>query len=360
MTATPSVLTDDAASLDLHDRIVAGLAGAIIGDSMGTATETMTRRRVLEIYGRVTDFVPPEHSPFSGAQPMGTWSDDSSQMIMLLDRALERGSIQVDDVVAMLLEWAEDEERFLNQAGPTTREAIARLRAGEDPAVVGRGDVHNGTGVSNGAAMKAAPAGWFNPADPATAIEDAVTVSLPTHATQLAISGAAAVAAAVAEACRPGSDVDSVIEAGLHGVRVGEQRGIEVGSEAAGASVERRMREAVRIGREAEDVWSCLDELSDLVGSGLPTNEAVPAAFGLIAAARGDFVESVLGAVNVGNDADTVATIVGAIVGTLDGRASIPQAWFELVTSVNGLDLDDTAQRIVASRTSISPAQKRG
>ena len=218
-----------------------------------------------------------------------------------------------------------------------------RLRAGEDPAIVGRGDVYYGTGVSNGAAMKAAPAGWFNPGDIDAAVRDAAAIALPTHATQIAIAGAAAVASAVSRAMMPDASVGNVIEAALKGARDGESLGLELGREAAGATVYRRMVESIRIGNSAGDVRQAMDEISALIGSGLPANEAVPAALGIFAAAKGDVRDTIIGTVNMGNDADTVSTIAGAIAGTLQGVEGVPRDWYRTVVQVNGLELGAAA-----------------
>jgi ADP-ribosylglycohydrolase len=328
--------------MEASSRIEGGLAGAVIGDAMGTATETMTRRRVKETFGRLETIVAADHSPFSHGRPAGHVSDDSSQMLLICAKYVEKRSIAPGDVVDILLKWSEDEEMFSRNAGPTTRAAIQRLRAGEDPAIVGRGDVYYGTGVSNGAAMKAAPAGWFNPGDVEAAVRDAAAIALPTHATQIAIAGAGAVAAAIATAMT-GGPLDAVIEAALKGARDGEALGLTLGREAAGATVYRRMREAVRIGSGAPDVWSAMDEISDLVGCGLPANEAVPAALGMLAAAKGDVRSTIVGAVNMGNDADTVSTIAGSIAGTLAGISAIPQDWYRTVNTVNDLKLGSVA-----------------
>src|SRR6185312_7769850 len=115
--------------------------------AMGTPTETMTRRRVIEVFGRLTEIVAPLKSPFSKTRPVGRSSDDSSQMLLFADLLAEQGTLTIDDVVKTLLLWAEDEDMFRTGAGPTTRVAIALLRDGADPYTVGLGDVHTGTGV---------------------------------------------------------------------------------------------------------------------------------------------------------------------------------------------------------------------
>lgn len=344
---------------ELADRIEGGLAGSVVGDAMGTPTETMTRRRVREVYGRLTDIVAPSKSPFSKARPAGKSSDDSSQMLMFADvLASNDGSLTIEDVVKTLLEWAEDEEMFRTGAGPTTRVAVAKLRDGADPFEVGLGDVHWGTGVSNGAAMKAAPAGWVHPGDIKNAVKTAALMAVPTHNTQIAISGAGAVAAAIAIAAAGGATVDDLVAAGIEGALQGEAVGLLQGREVAGPSVARRIAEAARIARDAGDIWHAMDELSDLIGSGLPTVEAVPAAFGMIVAAQGDVEQALVGAVNMGNDSDTVATIVGGITGTHSGITGVPARWTQLVETANEISLRPLAERMAAvtnSTASVKP-----
>jgi ADP-ribosylglycohydrolase len=332
----------------LTDKIHGGLAAAIIGDAMGTATETMTRRRIIETYGRLETIVAPENSPFSGGRPAGHVSDDSSQMLLMCGQIVAAGDVRLDDVVAMLLNWSEDEDMFARNAGPTTREAVRRLRLGEDPATVGLGNVHTGSGLSNGAAMKAAPSGWINPGRVDEAAKAAAIIATPSHNTQVAIAGAAAVAGAVAMAMLSDASVDSVVEGALEGARMGEKLGLAQGREASGASVERRIIEAVAIARRSADIWEAMDPISTLIGSGLPANEAVPAALGMFVAARGDLRQTLIGAVNIGDDTDTVATIAGAIAGTFSGISSVPEDWYATVVEVNGLQLSPVAEGLAA------------
>jgi len=64
--------------------------------------------------------------------------------------------------------------------------------------------------------------------------------------------------------------------------------------------------------------------------------EAVGLAFGIIAAAEGDFTDSVLGGVNIGRDTDTIAAIAGAIIGAKIGYNKIPEKWSRRINNVNG------------------------
>jgi ADP-ribosylglycohydrolase len=257
--------------------------------------------------------------------------------------------VDTADVVEALLHWAQDEEMLRRFAGPTTRVALVRLKAGEDPATVGRGSVHNGTGTTNGAAMKIAPAGWMNPGSIEGAVASAVAVALPTHNTQIAIAGAAAIAAGCAEAVREAATVDTVVQACIRGAELGEQEGLRTGREAPGPSVPQRIRFAVDIAESAPTLEAAVERIGALVGSGLAAAEAVPAAVGLFRAADGDVRATATACANVGDDTDTVGCMATALAGSLRGRAGIPQDWYELITTVNELELDQLAKRLAAA-----------
>lgn len=335
--------------MDQLDKVLGGMAGAVIGDSMGTATETMTPRRIHEVYGRLDDLVPAEYSPFSSGRPAGHCSDDSRQMLLLAERFSASGTVTVEAVVDSILAFAEDPVLMGRNTGPTTRVAIPRLLAGEDPLVVGRGDPYLNTGTSNGAASKCGPAGWLNPGDIPGAVRDAATICAPSHNTQIAIAGASAISAGIAVALLDGSTVDDVVAACLEGARLGEELGLRVGREVAGASLIVRIQIAVDLARAASDIVEAGEQIGRIVGGGIQTNEAVPAAIGLFVAANGDAREAIVAAVNLGDDTDTVACICGMLAGTFSGTASIPRRWIDTVTEVNHLDLPTLAEAVVSA-----------
>ena len=62
--------------------------------------------------------------------------------------------------------------------------------------------------------MRVSPVGLINPGDVDRAIAEAVVACTPTHFTDVAVSGAAAVAAAVAAAMVPGATLDDILDAG--------------------------------------------------------------------------------------------------------------------------------------------------
>ncbi|MGD9109297.1 MAG: ADP-ribosylglycohydrolase family protein [Phycisphaerales bacterium] len=52
-------------------------------------------------------------------------------------------------------------------------------------------------------------------------------------------------------------------------------------------------------------------------------------------AAKGDYVETVRGAVNCGSDDDSSVGLAGTIAGEFGGLGNIPPAWIELVEVVS-------------------------
>lgn len=331
----------------LYRHILGSLGGTAIGDAMGAACELLSGDEIIRRFGGVVrDFRrPPEANPYAGGREAGQITDDASLTFYLSETYIAgEGLITPRTVADTILRWSQNGEYFPRFAGPSTKGAVERLRAGEDPLVVGRGAEISPGGTTNGAAMKASPAGLTHPGDLEGALSDAVTVCLPTHATQIAISGAAAVACAVAEALTERSTPMSIVQAAQWGAAMGERRGRELGRVAAGPSVEARIEMAIHLALVSSDAESACRQIARYVGSGLATAEAVPAAIGIFLAAKGDPRETIVWSANMGDDTDTVAAIAGAISGALGGIERLPGDLYEEVTRVNNLQLERLAR----------------
>lgn len=338
----------------LTERVVGGLAGAIIGDALGAHVEFMTHRAIIAEYGWFDHFLDvPLRSPFAGGRQPGSFTDDASQMLELVYAFIDNGGVSVDAALNGILNWARDPEMVRRFAGPTTRIALQRLRDGDDPADVGRGNIHNiGSGITNGAAMKAAPGGWF-----ATSFDEAVLngvkIATPTHFTQIGAGSAAAIAAATWRALDATATIDQVVEAAIEGARQGEAIGLREGREAPGSSLPARIEAAVEIARDAPDLKSAVHSISDRVGSSVYAIESVPAAIALFRAANGDVKQTAIACANVGDDTDSVGCMATAIAGTFGGRKQVPNDWYDLISRTNNVNLPDIATKVVAVAHSV-------
>ncbi|MEG2263879.1 MAG: ADP-ribosylglycohydrolase family protein [Acinetobacter sp.] len=335
--------------LALEQKILGSLAGSAIGDAMGAATELLTEGEIIRRFGKSVDSfeLPPKNNPYAGGRAAGQITDDSSLTFFLCNAYLQNHGLMTVELAAQtMLKWSES-EYFPRFAGPATKNAVERLRKGENPLIVGRhGDISMG-GTTNGAAMKISPAGLMHPGNLDASIEDAILICLPTHGTQIAMSGACAVACAVSSALCDAATVGSVLEAALYGAQRGETLGCERGRIAAGPSVIDRIKFAIQIVLGEDSSERACRKISRLIGTGLPIAEAVPAALGIFLAEQGDPMSAIKRGVNLGDDTDTVGCIVGAISGAYAGIDRVSASLYHQVDEINHLHLADMAKALV-------------
>lgn len=333
---------------NLHNRILGGLIGAGAGDAMGAATEARTTEQINDYFGHtVIDFETPPMDTFGAGNKAGQLTDDFSSAFFLAKSIVDnQGVVDQKAVQDALIDWSEHAVFFDRFAGPTTRLAIRRFKGEEIGETKGVQLVTRQ--ATNGSAMRISPIGLLNPGNLNQTIADAITVTMITHDNYLALSGACAVACAVSRAVMDDADVYNVLQAALYGAAEGERLGLEIARDVAGPSVLRRMELAIEIGLGHGTPEEKMREIGDRVGTGLHVAEAIPAAIGFFAAHSGDALGSIIGAVNVGYDTDTVATMSGAIAGALKGADAYPAHFLPTLETVNGLDISGLATQITA------------
>ena len=335
----------------LKDKILGCLSMAAVGDALGMPTHDMTIDEIARRFkGPVIDFHPPFSDtrvhPRHGAAEI---TDDT-----LLTLALARSYIETRGRIDSLTVARHTAEAF-NKAkaigrdrmfGPSTRKGLEALEEGMDPVEAALAEKHPMTGASNGGAMKIAPAGLVHPGDPAAAVEDAVIVCLPSHATTTGISAAAAIAAGVAEGVSSRADVYSVVQACLAGALLGERLASEKARVTPLPSVPERIKLAVELVLKAGDPVEANRKLADVIGTGLAAYESIPTAVGIFLANGGDPEKCVQAGANVGFDTDTIASMAGALAGALRGFEATPKRYWDRVASTNNLDLDVMADEL--------------
>jgi len=330
----------------MYDKVLGVLLGAAVGDAMGAATELRTPKEILETFGHwVTDFETPPADVFAGGRKAGQITDDFSSAFFTIRAILAaNGEITPQVAKAGILSWAESEyyEAF---AGPTTRAAVEEIKkTGElpEPTLLSRCGK-----ATNGAAMKAFAGAIFAPGDWDAAIDAAISIAEVTHPFHLCLSGAGAIAAAVSEAITETASFESVLEACMYGAKRGEEIGIERGYQIAGPSVSLRMEWTKRILEQQENEEDGLKIIQDLVGTGIHISESVPAAFGILYLSGGSAAKGLTMAVNIGDDTDTIATMVGAILGGLNGAKAFREYYLSTIEQCNDMDLQAMAREIL-------------
>ncbi len=346
----------------LQDKFAGCILGGAIGDGLGTSTEWRTPAAIRERFGgRVEDFAPPfAPKPDGRHKGDGRVSDDTLMVLALARAFLEKGGqLDAHDMATYMVPeifdkptWVPEYQRemaLIERLFYPEKYLLLRLRlAGVNPREGGMGNM-----VNCGAAMYAAPVGLMNACDPDLAYQRGINV-FSAHQYSYGLEAAAVMAACIAEAARPNATVESVIETALRLAKDGTRKAIEAVVAAARELVtadDRHIQQALRHAMEPFDtVKGDVDEI--IREGGYPSQfhsiEEVPLALGFLVFAQGDYKTAVLGAVNYGRDSDSIAGMVGAIIGTLKGKSGLPEKWVHEIRERNGIDFEATASRLCA------------
>lgn len=325
----------------MSERATAALYGLAIGDALGMPTQMLSRDQIEQRFGQLRGFesATADH-PVAAGMPPGSITDDTEQALLLAQHLVRNGGrVDAARFARELLGWedAMRERGSLDLLGPSTRSAIAALLGGAPVDQAGR------FGATNGAAMRVTPVGIVvGPADLGALVDRVVEASMVTHNTGVAIAGAAAVAAAVS-AGLDGATVSGCLPIALRAASIGQDRGYWQ----AGGDVSRRIAWAIDL-VDPDQAERSIEDVVDLVGTSLATQELVPAAFAILALHPDDPWQAVLTAASVGGDTDTIAAMVGAVAGACGG--TFPVAAIETVRAVNGLHLEGIAADLLALR----------
>ena len=329
------------------------LAGLALGDALGMPTQAMSPEQIRAVYGRITGLVDGDASqPYAPGMPAGSVTDDTEQALLIASlllrgRASSSGRVALNAVefAHALLAWEDSMIRrgSLDLLGPSTKAALERVRAGEDPLTVG------GEGTTNGAAMRVTPIGIAVSTEDPEAFAEAVWSSCRvTHATRQGFQSAALVAATVSmgiDAQRTFTfpeDVRSLLWKALTYVESLPARGAWTPDPDVVAATRRAMQLA------ANPASSSLECLVEQVGTSVASAHAIPMAFALLA--RDPSPRALLDAANLGGDTDTIGAIAGAILGAAFGVEVLPADSLSMIEEVSHLGLSSVAGELLALR----------
>ena len=339
-------------------RAYGALAGLALGDALGMPTQAMSPEQIRAVYGRITGLVDGDASqPYAPGMPAGSVTDDTEQALLVASLLVRgRGSssgrvaMDVGEFAHALLAWEDSmiERGSLDLLGPSTKAALERVRAGEDPLSVG------GAGTTNGAAMRVTPIGIAMSTEDPQAFADAVWSSCQvTHATHQGFQSAALVAAAVSMGIdtprSAASDVRALLWEAVTYVDSLPERGAWTPDPDVVAATRRAMQLV------ANPASSSLECLVEQVGTSVASAQAIPMAFALLA--RDPSPQALLDAANLGGDTDTIGAIAGAILGAAAGVGVFDAAMLTQVQNVSGLHLTEAATALLSLRGPIGASE---
>ena len=137
-------------------KYVDGIIGHAIADAMGVPTEFCIREKLQR--NKVTDMI----GYGSHDVPAGTWSDDTTMEIALIDSYINKGKFDYDDIMVCFYHWLNDAKYTATDevfdAGRTCIQAIINYSKGKEPLDCGlKDEFSNG----NGSLMRILPVALY-------------------------------------------------------------------------------------------------------------------------------------------------------------------------------------------------------
>tara|TARA_B100001123_G_C15323162_1_gene1028613 strand:- start:1638 stop:2780 length:1143 start_codon:yes stop_codon:yes gene_type:complete len=335
----------------LLDKIMGCVYGGAVGDAMGAPAEWHYPDEIRERYGYITDFVENWEGPNDIGKGDGRYTDDS-HMIQLLSRAyIEHGGhLDSYEFAKRIIPLITDSSRWIPELGKNIallerlfypeKWLFMRLHlANAEPRQGGIGNM-----VNCGAAMYSAPVGIVNACDPQKAYSEAIDI-FSAHQHSYGLEAAGVMAACTAEAFRPNASVESVIEVAIDLAKDGTKNAIKSIVDCAENLSDWKesiipLRDCIRpFDGSAEKGKNRGNGTNNWRPSREHSIEELPIALGFLIIASGDFEKSIFGASNYGRDNDSIAGMVGAISGALNGAKEIRKDWINTINEANRVDL---------------------
>lgn len=291
--------------MNREERIYGGLLGVITGDALGVPVEFVSREQLREdpvsdMTGEGTYDLPP-----------GSWSDDSSLTLCLLESLCEAG-YDLDDAGRRFVQWYRyghwTPHGDVFDVGNTTREAIMRLGKGIEPALAGPSDEGSN---GNGSLMRIMPAALYFAGQGDKTMRDSICqISCLTHGhprSQLAC----VIYVLLVQSLLGGSEPQSAYR------QCGE-RALQL---CAGTAM---AEEFHHYGRIFDGTLPGLAE-GEISSNGYVVSTLEASIWCLLSGSS--FADTALRAVNLGSDSDTTGAVTGGLAGVYYGLSSIPERW---------------------------------
>jgi poly(ADP-ribose) glycohydrolase ARH3 len=285
-----------------QDKFRGAILGCFLGDAFGSGFEGMNPDRVGFHMGKLS-------KTFSR-----NYTDDTDMTLALTESINESGRIDPEDI-AKHFSLSCDLTRGYAIG---TIKAVQALRAGLKWHQVARIVFEKGS-FGNGAAMRVSPVGLFYHHDLDSLQEAAIKQSNVTHVHPLgqwgAVMQAAAIGLAVIQNSKEPFKKEEVI---VHLREVLWDGPIEYMR--ALNKIEEMLAEGKKL--QAREVVQSL-------GNGVEAQFSVPSACCIALNYSPDFCDAIQAAISLGGDTDTIAGMVGAIVGAHVGEKGLPGEWIE-------------------------------
>ena len=295
-------------------RIYDGIIGLIIGDALGVPVEFKSRQEIaknpvvsMKEYGT--------HN-----QPMGTWSDDTSLTLALIDSIIEKDGLDYTDIMDRFTGWLMYNDYTANgevfDVGNSTSRAIMNYGHGIEPLECGGiSEYENG----NGSLMRILPLVYYIKKRSGDTIETQMeivhNVSALTHRHPISLIG-----------CGIYINIAMKLLSCELSLYTRVEQGINEAFEYYDGLMHEDLHSYIRLKKLSDFV-----ELSEknIRSSGYVVDTLESAIWCLLN--TNSYKECVLKAVNLGDDTDTVGAVAGGLAGIYYGSDNIPKEWLDVI-----------------------------
>lgn len=313
-------------------RAIRSLQAVAVGDAMGKMTEGSWPVEVKETYGStIMEFKDPIQPKSSFSWRYAEVTDDTRFTLLMAKSIIEKKGVNRENIIARILDTK-------IKGWPGWENFCKAAEAGDDE--IRRFSKWRG---GNGAAMRVSPIGIINsPNNISKIITDVEASCSMTHGARSALSGACAIAAAISSAIE-GLSKKRVIEIAIEAARRGDSIGYGDDS--------RPVADRILHGIEFVDNYSGLNlpfDVRRVLNPGFNAYEGVPYALSLVYG-MDNAKNVILGAINQGGDADSVASMAGSIASAIYPD-TLPLNWVEVVGKTNNIMFEGLVKKLLELR----------
>ncbi len=296
-------------------KIKDGVIGHAIGDAMGVPLEFSIREKLLE--HPVTTM----RGYGSHPVPEGTWSDDTSMEIATMDSIINKRELDCRDIMMNFYYWLKEAKYTPHgevfDAGRTCIQSIINFSKGYDLEECGQRSISSN---GNGSLMRILPIAYYcyykklNEKEIYEVVKD---VSSLTHAHEISVLG-----------CY---------------IYINYVLLLLNGKDKFSAYNMVKLVDYSMFSSESLDVYSRIlkDDIKkysirDIKSSGYVV-DTLEASMWVVLNAK-DYKEAIIGAINLGQDTDTIGAIAGSMAGIIYGYDSIPEKWLSKLVKKDYLE----------------------
>lgn len=324
---------------------------------MGAVVEGWPREKVQSQIGFLDKLLPYKHyiEYTDWQRPAGTTEDGIERQKLIATAIIDKQDrIVVQDLVDV---WKRDldPEKVTFKQEPFDKSFCQLIKAGVPTLELGKMSIFVNV-ISMARASH--PLGLINAGDPRGAADDSFEVGrLYMREMDFGLRWAALYNAGIAEACRPGATVASVLAT----IRQFAEYRAEKSSLYKGTvdkfaydTVARDVNRALDIAAKCSDrdeLWAKFNEIYSggyYLTYGLSSApEIVSKGLALFALHKGDPKQAILTAVNFGRDTDCLAAVAGGLSGALSGASALPAEWIKTVNDATKVDPYTNSKRTI-------------